>query len=70
MGTSHSHDSFSAPATGLNFPGKAPNKVELKHFLESFKDAMDQKPYGTMLRGELPYSALQLAPRISTKFRQ
>eukprot|EP00965_Chrysotila_dentata_P035812 1191611-Pleurochrysis_carterae.AAC.1 len=24
---------------------------------------MDQKPYGAMLRGKLPYSALQLAPR-------
>eukprot|EP00965_Chrysotila_dentata_P144008 4756741-Pleurochrysis_carterae.AAC.1 len=24
---------------------------------------MDQKPYGAMLRGELPYAALALAPR-------
>eukprot|EP00965_Chrysotila_dentata_P259921 6213727-Pleurochrysis_carterae.AAC.3 len=24
---------------------------------------MDQKPYGAMLRGELPYAALQRAPR-------
>eukprot|EP00965_Chrysotila_dentata_P003018 97753-Pleurochrysis_carterae.AAC.2 len=24
---------------------------------------MDHKPYGVMLRGELPYAALQLAPR-------
>eukprot|EP00965_Chrysotila_dentata_P059411 1971315-Pleurochrysis_carterae.AAC.1 len=24
---------------------------------------MDQKPYGVMLQGELPYAALQLAPR-------
>eukprot|EP00965_Chrysotila_dentata_P163807 5407840-Pleurochrysis_carterae.AAC.1 len=63
MYTSHSHDSFSAPATGLSFPGETPNKVELKHFLESFQDAMDQKPYGAILRGELPYAALQLAPR-------
>eukprot|EP00965_Chrysotila_dentata_P149736 4944355-Pleurochrysis_carterae.AAC.1 len=63
MDTCRCHDSFSAPATDLNFPGEAPNKVELKHFLESFQDAMDQKPYGAMLRGELPYEALQLAPR-------
>eukprot|EP00965_Chrysotila_dentata_P077482 2557954-Pleurochrysis_carterae.AAC.1 len=46
MDTSHSHDSFSAPATGLNFLG-----------------AMDQKPYGAMLRGKLTCAALQLAPR-------
>eukprot|EP00965_Chrysotila_dentata_P147854 4880663-Pleurochrysis_carterae.AAC.1 len=45
MNTSHGQDSFSAPATGLNFPGETPNKVELKHFLESFQAAMDQKPY-------------------------
>eukprot|EP00965_Chrysotila_dentata_P171649 5664988-Pleurochrysis_carterae.AAC.1 len=63
MDTNHSPDSSSAPATGLHFPGETPNKVELKHFLESFQDAMDQKPYGAMLRGELPYAALQLAPR-------
>eukprot|EP00965_Chrysotila_dentata_P176903 5842330-Pleurochrysis_carterae.AAC.1 len=24
---------------------------------------MDQKPYGAMLRGELPYAALALAPK-------
>eukprot|EP00965_Chrysotila_dentata_P252690 6210822-Pleurochrysis_carterae.AAC.1 len=63
MDTSHSHYLFFAPATGLNFPGETPSKVELKHFLESFQDAMDLKPYGAMLRCELPYAALQLAPR-------
>eukprot|EP00965_Chrysotila_dentata_P172430 5689899-Pleurochrysis_carterae.AAC.1 len=47
----------------MNFPAETPNKVELKHYLESFQDAMDQKPYGAMLRGELPFTALQLAPR-------
>eukprot|EP00965_Chrysotila_dentata_P261445 6214258-Pleurochrysis_carterae.AAC.3 len=41
MDTNHSQDSFSAPATGLNFPGKTPNKVELKRLLESFQDTMD-----------------------------
>eukprot|EP00965_Chrysotila_dentata_P115898 3831363-Pleurochrysis_carterae.AAC.1 len=64
MDTSHSHDSFSAPATGLSLPGETPNKVELKHdFLEPFQDAVDHKPYGAMLQIELPYAALQLAPR-------
>eukprot|EP00965_Chrysotila_dentata_P092770 3063023-Pleurochrysis_carterae.AAC.3 len=63
MDTNHSPDSSSASATDLNFPGETLNKVELKHFLESFQDAMDQKPYGAMLRGELPYAALQLAPQ-------
>eukprot|EP00965_Chrysotila_dentata_P041178 1366306-Pleurochrysis_carterae.AAC.1 len=63
METNHSLDSFSASATGMNYPGDTPNKVELKHFLASFQVAMDQKPYGAMLRGELPYAALQLAPR-------
>eukprot|EP00965_Chrysotila_dentata_P097671 3229289-Pleurochrysis_carterae.AAC.2 len=63
MDTSHSPDSFSAPATSLNFPEETPNKVELKHFLESFQNAMDHKPYGAKLRGELPYAALRLAPR-------
>eukprot|EP00965_Chrysotila_dentata_P167620 5535182-Pleurochrysis_carterae.AAC.1 len=50
-------------ALGLNFPGATPNKVELKNFLDKYKDAMDQKPYGARLRGELPYAALSLAPR-------
>eukprot|EP00965_Chrysotila_dentata_P082955 2736743-Pleurochrysis_carterae.AAC.1 len=53
MDTSHSQGSFSAPATGLTFPEETPNKVELKDFLESFQDAMGQKPYGAMLRGKL-----------------
>eukprot|EP00965_Chrysotila_dentata_P022762 754584-Pleurochrysis_carterae.AAC.1 len=47
----------------MNFPGETPDKVELKHFLESLQDTMDQKPYEVMLRGELLYAALQLAPR-------
>eukprot|EP00965_Chrysotila_dentata_P025007 829146-Pleurochrysis_carterae.AAC.1 len=45
------------------FPGETPNKVELKQFLDTFQDTMDQKPYGAMLRGELLYAALALAPR-------
>eukprot|EP00965_Chrysotila_dentata_P042707 1417661-Pleurochrysis_carterae.AAC.1 len=32
-------------------------------FPASAADAMDQKRYGAMLPGELPYAALQLAPR-------
>eukprot|EP00965_Chrysotila_dentata_P238819 6202741-Pleurochrysis_carterae.AAC.1 len=60
METSHSLDSFLASAASMNFPGETPNKVELKHFLESFQDAMNQKPYGALLRGELPIAALQL----------
>eukprot|EP00965_Chrysotila_dentata_P063895 2117546-Pleurochrysis_carterae.AAC.1 len=63
MDTNHSPYSFSAPAASLNFIGETPNKVDLKHFLESLQDAMDQKPYLAMLRGELPYAALQLARR-------
>eukprot|EP00965_Chrysotila_dentata_P259704 6213644-Pleurochrysis_carterae.AAC.9 len=63
MDTSHSPDSFFGSGNGSEFPWGTPNKVELKHFLESFQDAMDQKPYGAMLRGELPYAALQLALR-------
>eukprot|EP00965_Chrysotila_dentata_P039326 1307311-Pleurochrysis_carterae.AAC.1 len=47
----------------MSFPGETPNKVEVRHFLETFQDAMDQEPYGAMLRGELLYAALQLAPR-------
>eukprot|EP00965_Chrysotila_dentata_P002268 74380-Pleurochrysis_carterae.AAC.1 len=56
-------ESMSGSALGLNFPGKTPNKVELKKFLDKFQDAMDQKPYGAMLRTELPYAALALAPK-------
>eukprot|EP00965_Chrysotila_dentata_P091217 3011983-Pleurochrysis_carterae.AAC.1 len=56
-------DMVTVSALGLNLPGETPNKVELKRFLESFQDAMDQKPYGAMLRGELPYAALLLTPR-------
>eukprot|EP00965_Chrysotila_dentata_P076404 2523510-Pleurochrysis_carterae.AAC.1 len=44
----------SAPAFGMVYPGETPNKVELKQFLDTFRqDTMDQKPYGAMLRGEL-----------------
>eukprot|EP00965_Chrysotila_dentata_P049644 1646143-Pleurochrysis_carterae.AAC.1 len=56
-------ESMSGLALGLNFPGETPNKVELKNFFDKFQDAMDQKAYGAMLRGELPYAALALAPR-------
>eukprot|EP00965_Chrysotila_dentata_P219635 6191252-Pleurochrysis_carterae.AAC.1 len=35
----------------------------MKKVLESFQDAMDQKPYGAMLSGELPDAALSLTPR-------
>eukprot|EP00965_Chrysotila_dentata_P118426 3915003-Pleurochrysis_carterae.AAC.1 len=56
-------ESASASAFGLIFPGETPNKVELKQFLESFQDVIDQKAYGAMLRGELPYAALSLTPR-------
>eukprot|EP00965_Chrysotila_dentata_P130946 4329026-Pleurochrysis_carterae.AAC.1 len=56
-------DTVPVSALGLNFPGETPNKVGLKRFLESFQDAMDQKPYGAMLRGELPHAALSLTPR-------
>eukprot|EP00965_Chrysotila_dentata_P118907 3931969-Pleurochrysis_carterae.AAC.1 len=45
------------------FPGETPNKVELKQFLYTFQDTMDQKASGAMLRGALPYAALALAPR-------
>eukprot|EP00965_Chrysotila_dentata_P151594 5010435-Pleurochrysis_carterae.AAC.1 len=54
---------MSGSALGLNFPGETPNNVELKNFLNKFQDATDQKPYGAMLRGELPHAALALAPR-------
>eukprot|EP00965_Chrysotila_dentata_P045908 1525967-Pleurochrysis_carterae.AAC.1 len=41
--------------------------MEASHGLESVSapafDTMDQKPYGAMLRGKLPYAALALAPR-------
>eukprot|EP00965_Chrysotila_dentata_P115616 3821264-Pleurochrysis_carterae.AAC.1 len=47
----------------MSFPGETPNKVELKQFLDTFQDTMDQKPYGAMLRGEFPYAALALVPR-------
>eukprot|EP00965_Chrysotila_dentata_P121919 4029307-Pleurochrysis_carterae.AAC.1 len=60
---SHGLESASAPAFGLIFPGETPNEVELKQFLDSFQDTMDQRPYGAILRGELPYVALALAPR-------
>eukprot|EP00965_Chrysotila_dentata_P069520 2296542-Pleurochrysis_carterae.AAC.1 len=63
MEASHGPESVSAPAFGMVFPGETPNKVELKQFLDTFQDTMDQKPYGAMLRGELPYAALALAPR-------
>eukprot|EP00965_Chrysotila_dentata_P145696 4812878-Pleurochrysis_carterae.AAC.1 len=45
------------------FPGETPNQVELKQFLDTFQDTMDQKSYGAMLLGELPYAALAQAPR-------
>eukprot|EP00965_Chrysotila_dentata_P260320 6213863-Pleurochrysis_carterae.AAC.2 len=60
---SHGLDSGSGSAFGLVFPGETRNKVELKLSLDSFQDAMDQKAYGAMLRGELPYAALSLTPR-------
>eukprot|EP00965_Chrysotila_dentata_P246006 6206906-Pleurochrysis_carterae.AAC.4 len=60
LGPNHSLESVSASATGLSSPG---DKVELKQFVNSFQDTMDQKPYRAMLRGELTYAALQLAPR-------
>eukprot|EP00965_Chrysotila_dentata_P253115 6211069-Pleurochrysis_carterae.AAC.2 len=60
----HSSDFFAAPATVLNFPRETPNKVELKHLLETFQDAMDLKPYGAMLQVKLPYAALQLAANL------
>eukprot|EP00965_Chrysotila_dentata_P035957 1196687-Pleurochrysis_carterae.AAC.1 len=67
METSHSLESFTASTAGMNFPRETPTKAELKHFLRIFLGcyglAMDQKPYGAMLRGELPYAALQLAPQ-------
>eukprot|EP00965_Chrysotila_dentata_P220524 6191830-Pleurochrysis_carterae.AAC.1 len=47
----------------MTLPGETPSKVELKKSLESFQDAVDQKAYGAMLRGELPYAALLLTPR-------
>eukprot|EP00965_Chrysotila_dentata_P110382 3646779-Pleurochrysis_carterae.AAC.1 len=56
-------DTVPVSALGLIFPGELPKKVELKRFLESFQDATDQKPYGAMLRGELPYAAFSLTPR-------
>eukprot|EP00965_Chrysotila_dentata_P125800 4158284-Pleurochrysis_carterae.AAC.1 len=45
------------------FPGETPNKVELKQILDTFQNTRDEKPYGAMLRGELPYAASALAPR-------
>eukprot|EP00965_Chrysotila_dentata_P027588 916901-Pleurochrysis_carterae.AAC.1 len=63
MEASHGLESVSAPAFGMIFPGETPNKVKLKQFLDTFQDTMEQKPYGAMLRGELPYAALALAPR-------
>eukprot|EP00965_Chrysotila_dentata_P188075 6172519-Pleurochrysis_carterae.AAC.1 len=59
----HGLDSVLVTALGLNFPGETPNKVELKKLQESLQDVMDQKPYGAMLRGELPCAALSLTPR-------
>eukprot|EP00965_Chrysotila_dentata_P108622 3587964-Pleurochrysis_carterae.AAC.1 len=63
MEASHGLESVSAPAFGMVFPGETQNKVELKQFLDTFQDTMDQKPYGAILRGELSYAALALAPR-------
>eukprot|EP00965_Chrysotila_dentata_P101875 3362769-Pleurochrysis_carterae.AAC.1 len=63
MEASHGLESVSALAFGMVCPGDTPNKVELKQFLDIFQDTMDQKPYGAMLRGELTYAALALAPR-------
>eukprot|EP00965_Chrysotila_dentata_P110753 3659379-Pleurochrysis_carterae.AAC.6 len=59
----HGLGSASASAFGLVFPGETPNIVKLKQCLDSYQDAMDQKAYGAMLRGELPYAALSLTPR-------
>eukprot|EP00965_Chrysotila_dentata_P155774 5147607-Pleurochrysis_carterae.AAC.1 len=63
MEASHGLESVSALAFGMVFQGEKLNKVELKQFLDIVQDDMDQKPYGAMLRGELPYAALALAPR-------
>eukprot|EP00965_Chrysotila_dentata_P195685 6177121-Pleurochrysis_carterae.AAC.3 len=60
---SHDLEFTSKTAFNLVVPGETPNKVELKHFLNVFQDTMDQKPYGAMLRGKLPYAALLLVPR-------
>eukprot|EP00965_Chrysotila_dentata_P144078 4759686-Pleurochrysis_carterae.AAC.1 len=49
--------------SGMVFPGKTPNKVERKQFFDTFQDTINQKPYGAMLRGELPHAELALAPR-------
>eukprot|EP00965_Chrysotila_dentata_P037013 1231786-Pleurochrysis_carterae.AAC.2 len=59
----HGLDFAPTPALGLIFPGEISNKKEIKQFLDSFQDAMDQKAYGAMLRGELLYAALSLTPR-------
>eukprot|EP00965_Chrysotila_dentata_P010143 329806-Pleurochrysis_carterae.AAC.2 len=45
---SHGLESAATPAFDLLFPGESPNKDELKQ---------------GMLRGQLPYAALALAPR-------
>eukprot|EP00965_Chrysotila_dentata_P147437 4866882-Pleurochrysis_carterae.AAC.6 len=59
----HGPESVSVSAFGLVFPGETPHKVELKQFLDTFQDSMDQKPYGAILRGELPFAVPSLAPR-------
>eukprot|EP00965_Chrysotila_dentata_P110068 3636919-Pleurochrysis_carterae.AAC.4 len=52
----HGLESALSSTFGRMFPGETPNKVELKQFLDSFQEAMDQKAYGTMTRGELPHA--------------
>eukprot|EP00965_Chrysotila_dentata_P111499 3686389-Pleurochrysis_carterae.AAC.1 len=70
MDSSHSHDSFSAPATGLKFPGETPNKVELKHFWNRSKMLWTRNPTAQCSEANYPTQHCSWRPEISTTFRR
>eukprot|EP00965_Chrysotila_dentata_P260131 6213795-Pleurochrysis_carterae.AAC.5 len=55
-------DTASATATVTVFPGETPTKVELRRFLDQFLYEGDPKGHGTLLRGEIPPTAVEYTP--------
>ena len=45
------------------YPGEKPRKNELKKWIQTWSDLMQQSGYGPLLRGEVPYDLLKLQPR-------
>ena len=46
-----------------DFPGESPPKAQLKTWVETWKDDLQNTGYAPLLRGELPHTLMKLAPR-------